>query len=76
MLFLPLFVILDKHSEQILDIIQEIRRRGLKVVIAGIPKTIDNDIPVCLIPWLNLFTMKFFIISTFARGVNYQLNKL
>ncbi len=27
---------------------QEIRRRGLKVVVAGIPKTIDNDIPVLL----------------------------
>ena len=26
--------------------LQEIRRRGLKVVVAGIPKTIDNDIPV------------------------------
>lgn len=25
---------------------QEIRRRGLKVSVAGIPKTIDNDIPV------------------------------
>lgn len=27
-------------------IFQEIRRRGLKVSVAGIPKTIDNDIPV------------------------------
>ncbi|PKI47170.1 ATP-dependent 6-phosphofructokinase 6-like [Punica granatum] len=27
-------------------IYQEIRRRGLKVAVAGIPKTIDNDIPV------------------------------
>ncbi|GAU14278.1 hypothetical protein TSUD_308380 [Trifolium subterraneum] len=35
-----------KHSEHILVIIQEVRRRGLKVSIAGIPKTIDNDIPV------------------------------
>lgn len=25
---------------------QEIKRRGLKVAVAGIPKTIDNDIPV------------------------------
>lgn len=29
-------------------ILQEIRRRGLKVIVAGIPKTIDNDIPVIL----------------------------
>lgn len=29
---------------------QEIRRRGLKVAVAGIPKTIDNDIPVLLKP--------------------------
>lgn len=29
--------------------LQEIRRRGLKVAVAGIPKTIDNDIPVLLI---------------------------
>lgn len=28
---------------------QEIRRRGLKVAVAGIPKTIDNDIPVLLL---------------------------
>ncbi|KAL3633504.1 ATP-dependent 6-phosphofructokinase 3 [Castilleja foliolosa] len=27
-------------------IYEEIRKRGLKVVVAGIPKTIDNDIPV------------------------------
>ncbi|GLU22315.1 hypothetical protein SLE2022_384020 [Rubroshorea leprosula] len=27
-------------------IFEEIRRRGLKVAVAGIPKTIDNDIPV------------------------------
>ncbi|XAR67078.1 6-phosphofructokinase [Bertholletia excelsa] len=27
-------------------IYQEIRRRGLKVAVVGIPKTIDNDIPV------------------------------
>ncbi|KAF4379091.1 hypothetical protein F8388_022178 [Cannabis sativa] len=27
-------------------VLQEIRRRGLKVAVAGIPKTIDNDIPV------------------------------
>ncbi|XP_055820489.1 ATP-dependent 6-phosphofructokinase 6-like isoform X2 [Solanum dulcamara] len=27
-------------------IYEEIRRRGLKVVVAGIPKTIDNDIPI------------------------------
>ncbi|GAB4852690.1 ATP-dependent 6-phosphofructokinase 3 [Ancistrocladus abbreviatus] len=27
-------------------IYEEVRRRGLKVAIAGIPKTIDNDIPV------------------------------
>ncbi|KAE9603791.1 hypothetical protein Lal_00002337 [Lupinus albus] len=27
-------------------IYEEVKRRGLKVVIAGIPKTIDNDIPV------------------------------
>jgi 6-phosphofructokinase 1 len=26
--------------------VQEIRRRGLNVAVAGIPKTIDNDIPV------------------------------
>ncbi|XP_047971762.1 ATP-dependent 6-phosphofructokinase 6-like [Salvia hispanica] len=27
-------------------VFQEIRKRGLKVAVAGIPKTIDNDIPV------------------------------
>ncbi|CAN7070472.1 unnamed protein product [Brassica oleracea var. botrytis] len=29
-------------------IFEEIRRRGLKVAVAGIPKTIDNDIPLSL----------------------------
>ncbi|KAE8802171.1 ATP-dependent 6-phosphofructokinase 7-like [Hordeum vulgare] len=29
-------------------IFQEIRKHGLKVAVAGIPKTIDNDIPVIL----------------------------
>lgn len=32
-----------KHSSK-----QEIRRRGLKVSVVGIPKNIDNDIPVSL----------------------------
>ncbi|KAF8034074.1 hypothetical protein BT93_C0375 [Corymbia citriodora subsp. variegata] len=27
-------------------IFEEVRRRGLKVAVAGIPKTIDNDVPV------------------------------
>lgn len=35
-------------------VMQEIRRRGLKVAVAGIPKTIDNDIPVILMPALNM----------------------
>jgi hypothetical protein len=30
----------------ILKLLQEIRRRGLQVAVAGIPKTIDNDIAV------------------------------
>ena len=29
-----------------LQLLQEIRRRGLQVAVAGIPKTIDNDIAV------------------------------
>jgi len=28
---------------------QEVRRRGLKVAVVGIPKTIDNDIPVMIL---------------------------
>lgn len=32
---------------------QEIRRRGLKVAVAGIPKTIDNDIAVLVEPNLT-----------------------
>lgn len=28
------------------QLLQEIRRRGLQVAVAGIPKTIDNDIAV------------------------------
>lgn len=29
-----------------ITLFQEIKKRGLKVAVAGIPKTIDNDIPV------------------------------
>lgn len=29
--------------------VKEIRRRGLEVAVAGIPKTIDNDILVIII---------------------------
>lgn len=38
-------------------LLQEIRRRGLNVSVAGIPKTIDNDIPVttssCRLPGMG-----------------------
>lgn len=30
----------------IFSLLQEVRRRGLKVSVVGVPKTIDNDIPV------------------------------
>lgn len=33
---------------------QECRRRGLKVAVAGIPKTIDNDIPVLITNLMHL----------------------
>ncbi|XP_010526087.1 PREDICTED: ATP-dependent 6-phosphofructokinase 6 [Tarenaya hassleriana] len=36
----------DGTQKGVAAMYEEIRRRGLKVVIAGIPKTIDNDIPV------------------------------
>lgn len=42
--------------------IQEIRKRGLKVSIVGIPKTIDNDIPVNTIYKL-FFLFSFFFLS-------------
>lgn len=37
------FILVQENS---IFVPQEIRRRGLKVSVAGIPKTIDNDIPV------------------------------
>lgn len=37
---------------------QEIKRRGLKVAVVGIPKTIDNDIPVRT---LLLYMSKFYV---------------
>ncbi|OAY82170.1 ATP-dependent 6-phosphofructokinase 3 [Ananas comosus] len=36
----------DGTQKGALEIFKEIRRRGLKVAVAGIPKTIDNDIAV------------------------------
>lgn len=41
-------LLLDCHRVEIF-IVQEIRHRGLKVAVVGIPKTIDNDIPVRMI---------------------------
>ena len=43
-------------------VFQEIRKRGLKVAVAGIPKTIDNDIPVPVIYHLiHLYACHFFL---------------
>lgn len=36
----------DGSQKGAAEIFEEIRRRGLKVAVAGIPKAIDNDIPV------------------------------
>ena len=36
----------DGTHRGILAMSKEIERRGLKIIIAGIPKTIDNDIPI------------------------------
>ncbi|KAK2969919.1 hypothetical protein RJ640_000532 [Escallonia rubra] len=36
----------DETHKGASEIFQEIRRRGLKVSVAGIPRSIDNDIPV------------------------------
>ena len=43
--------------------LQEVRRRGLKVAIAGIPKTIDNDIPV-LHSLMSTDTLSWFYRNT------------
>lgn len=55
--------------------IQEIRKRGLKVSIVGIPKTIDNDIPVNTIYklfFLFLFSFCQFLFYLYMH-VNYQI---
>ncbi len=47
--------------------LQECKRRGLKVVVAGIPKTIDNDIEVSrrCAHWCNLrFSTLLLVVST------------
>jgi hypothetical protein len=41
---------------------QEVRKRGLKVAVAGIPKTIDNDIPVILCSMLYGIVVKNHIL--------------
>lgn len=46
---------------------QEIRRRGLKVAVAGIPNTIDNDIPVLPIP-INDLSDVFDLNIAFTLG--------
>jgi 6-phosphofructokinase len=46
---------------------EECKRRGLKVVVAGIPKTIDNDIEVSsrYAHWCNLrFSTLLLVVST------------
>lgn len=43
--------------------LQEIRRCGLKVAVAGISKTIDNDIPVRLFPqWFEDFYFRILLL--------------
>lgn len=37
---------------------QEIRKRGLKVSVAGVPKTIDNDIAVNFLRYVYFFNAK------------------
>lgn len=44
-----LTICIHKSLKKQASFVQEIRRRGLKVAVAGIPKTIDNDIPVFII---------------------------
>lgn len=44
--------------------LQEIRRRGLKVSVVGIPKTIDNDIPVLALRlFLVLILLSYIVIN-------------
>lgn len=53
---------------------QEIRQRGLKVAVAGIPKTIDNDISVFFYNMLNPKLFKIFIFL-FFRGLGEMYEK-
>lgn len=48
---------------------QEIRRRGLKIAVAGIPKTIDNDIPV-------IFILVLTVILALSLGAKLTLSVL
>lgn len=49
---------------------QEIRRRGLKVAVVGIPKTIDNDI-VVLVPYTCCLAQ--FVETCSAPSIVYHL---
>ena len=39
-------LLISVNNQHMVAGLQECKRRGLKVVVAGIPKTIDNDIDV------------------------------
>lgn len=58
---------------------QEVRRRGLKVAVAGIPKTIDNDIPVRAVDNFNYYeNCQFaflYMIYAFLGG-SFDINSL
>ncbi|MBA0731948.1 hypothetical protein Gogos_016067 [Gossypium gossypioides] len=55
-------------------IFEEIRRRGLKVAVAGIPKTIDNDIPVLIIFYFRLLT-NHLVSILWLRRLNVPLKQ-
>ena len=54
---------------------QEVRRRGLKVAVAGIPKTIDNDIPVIHCSMLQQYygEITYFLCSPDSTAALFQV---
>lgn len=63
-------------SLPLIFLLQEIRKRGLKVALAGIPKTIDNDIPVSIILPYLLVNFFFALVSCIDFSSIYYFDLL
>lgn len=69
-LFPSKFVVICLLLDNDLPILKEVERRGIKVAVAGIPKTIDNDIAVSSVNMISHSDVVFFITFSSALCID------